>query len=143
MASSGSSGRTEVEPRHDPGAGLHGLGLDDAPVGEHHLPADDARPGRAERALEPAAALAQRNAYDAEALHRRTGFQPPCHRVSKVRGVRSPDSEITVRALHDLDLLEYLRRQAQRPAEEAVEDPVDREEPPGPPLQTPSRNRNR
>lgn len=57
--------------------------------------------------------------------------------------MRSPDSEITVRALHDLDLLEYLRRQAQRPAEEAVEDPVDREEPPGPPLQTPSRDRNR
>jgi hypothetical protein len=56
--------------------------------------------------------------------------------------VRSRDGEITVGALHDLDLLEYLRRQSRRTAEEAVEDPVDREEPPGPPLQTPSRDRN-
>ena len=57
--------------------------------------------------------------------------------------MRSPDGEITVRALHDLDLLEYLRRQSRRTAEEAAEDPDDREEPPGPPLQTPSHDRNR
>ena len=53
------------------------------------------------------------------------------------------DGGVTRRALHDLDLLEYLRRQSRRAAEEAVEEPVDREEPLGPPLHTPSRDKKR
>ena len=42
---------------------------------------------------------------------------------------RADDPEITVRALHDLDLLEYLRRRSRRPAEEAVEDTVAEHDP--------------